>query len=276
MAPLPAMGVLRERLHHLCTHLRSSSATRSGSPAATGAADDVAKASSLAAGSCRSLREGGASDEECAAHILEHGFLLVDDMLVGNELAAAQAAYTRLMEPARVQWLAAREQGLQKGDEFEGQVIVNPPSDGYFDIPRVVEHDDCFLDIVAHPRITGVLDKVIGPELQLLNIQCRSYPAQDPEIAAAQGGYAGWHNDRGYGVLFNNSRALHVVVMFYFWDTGVDDGCTSVVPDSHLIDDKSDLLASQQSAKGQHAQFAMPGMLACDRRAGSAVIFDER
>ena len=65
--------------------------------------------------------------------------------------------------------------------------VVSPPSDGYFDVPRVVERDQSFLDIVAHPRVTSVLDKVIGPDLQLLNIQCRNYPAQSAKKAAESG-----------------------------------------------------------------------------------------
>jgi hypothetical protein len=55
---------------------------------------------------------------------LERGFLLVDDMLVGGELAAAQAAYNRQMEPARAQWLDALARGVQQGDQFEGKEVV--------------------------------------------------------------------------------------------------------------------------------------------------------
>ena len=55
---------------------------------------------------------------------MERGFLLVDDMLVGGELAAAQAAYNRQMEPARAQWMDALARGVQQGDQFEGKEVV--------------------------------------------------------------------------------------------------------------------------------------------------------
>ena len=258
-----------KRLHLLSAQLR---------PAAGNVSEiRIPTASSLAGpASCCSMREGGPSQEACAQHLLEHGFLLVDDILVGDELSTAQSALNLHMEPAREKWMAALARGVQPGDELEGQIVVSPPSDGYFDIPRVVEQEQSFMDIVAHARITSILDKVIGQDLQLLNIQCRNYPAQSADKAAETGGYAGWHTDRAYGVVHNNQHALHVVVMFYFFDVGLHDGATALVPDSHLVYDKSELLASQKEGAGANRQFSMEGMLACDRRGGSAVIFDER
>jgi hypothetical protein len=32
--------------------------------------------------------------------------------------------------------------------------------------------------------------------------------------------------------MHDNAHTLHLVVMFYFWDVDVGDGCTGVVPDS--------------------------------------------
>ena len=62
---------------------------------------------------------------------MERGFLLVDDMLVGGELAAAQAAYNRQMEPARAQWMDALARGVQHGDQFEGKEVVIAVSSFY-------------------------------------------------------------------------------------------------------------------------------------------------
>ena len=69
----------------------------------------------------------------------------------------------------------------------------------YFDLPRIVEQHPAFLSIVTHPRIVSVLQQAIAEDVQILNIQCRSFPAQSLDDAKENGSYSLWHNDRGYG-----------------------------------------------------------------------------
>ena len=182
----------------------------------------------------RSRPVGGPDADTCAEFFLEQGFLFVDDLLAGDALATAQSAYKAALEPERRLWAAAVQAGEAAGPGGSN-TAPGRYNTGYFDLPRILEHHNCFLDIVTHPRIVSVLERVVGPEVQVLNVQCRNYPSQDLDVAQKHGAYSSWHNDRGYGVLFDNARSLHVVVIFTFFDVGVDGGCTAVVPKSHLM-----------------------------------------
>jgi ectoine hydroxylase-related dioxygenase (phytanoyl-CoA dioxygenase family) len=224
----------------------------------------------------RSQASDGPDADSCAARFLEEGYLFVDDILAGDALAEAQSAYRAALEPERLAWADAVAAGEAAGPDGSNTAPGRYNSQ-YFDLPRIVEQHGCFLDIVTHPRLVSVLERVVGPDVQILNVQCRNYPAQELEVAEAHGAYSGWHNDRGYGVLFENARTLHVVVIFTFFDVDVDGGCTAVVPGSHLMYDKSPLLGAAPPQPNQALrQLGMPGAVAANLRAGSAVIFDER
>lgn len=189
----------------------------------------------------RSTLGDGPDADRCAEFFLEQGFLFVDDLLAGDALATAQSAYKAALEPERSSWVDAVQAGEAAGPGGSN-TAPGRYNTGYFDLPRILEQHSCFLDIVTHPRIVSVLERVVGPEVQVLNVQCRNYPSQNLEVAQEYGAYSGWHNDRGYGVLFDNARSLHVVVIFTFFDVGVDGGCTAVVPQSHLMCARSPLL----------------------------------
>ena len=182
----------------------------------------------------RSKLSDGPDADTCAEFFLDQGFLLVDNILTGDALATAQAAYRAALEPERRAWAAAVQAG-EAASPGGSNTAAGRYNAQYFDLPRILEQHDCFLDIIAHPRIISVLERVVGPDVQVLNVQCRNYPPQDLKIAQTHGAYSGWHNDRGYGVLFNNAKTLHVVVIFTFFDVAVDGGCTAVVPESHRM-----------------------------------------
>ena len=195
--------------------------------------------------SFRSKLVNGPDADKCAEFFLEQGFLFVDNILTGDALASAQAAYRSVLEPEKRAWADAVQAG-EAASPGGSNTAAGRYNAQYFDLPHILEQDDCFLDIVTHPRIISILERVVGPEVQVLNVQCRNYPSQGLDVAKEYGAYSGWHNDRGYGVLFNNARALHVVVIFTFFDVAVDGGCTAVVPKSHLMYAHSSLLCRRR------------------------------
>ena len=220
------MGRPAARLRAALAHLRTS--TPPPAPTAAAATPTPWGDAGILTADDVAFRSTGAEDAEaCASHLLEKGFLIVDNILTGAALAEAQAQYMAAMQQERALWAAAGEAGEHAGQRA-GNTAEGRYSPRYFDMPRIVEQADCFLEIVTHPRIVSVLELAIGPEVQVINIQCRCYPQQTAEDAA--GGYSGWHNDRGYGVYHDNQRVLHVVAIFNFFDVEVDGGCTAVVP----------------------------------------------
>lgn len=144
----------------------------------------------------RSKVEDSPDADTCAEFFLEQGFLFVDNLLAGDALAAAQSAYSAALEPERRLWADAVESGQSAGPGGSNTAAGRYNAQ-YFDLPRILEQHECFLDIVSHPRIISVLERVVGPDVQILNVQCRNYPSQDLKVVQAHGGYSGWHNDRG-------------------------------------------------------------------------------
>ena len=102
-----------------------------------------------------------------AQFFLENGFLFVDNVLAGVELAAAQSAYTRSMEPEREAWAAALASNAA-ANPSASNTAAGAYNSRYFDLPRIVEQDKSFLDIVTHPRIISVLQHAIGEDVQVL------------------------------------------------------------------------------------------------------------
>ena len=60
--------------------------------------------------------------------------------------------------------------------------------------------------------------QVIGENLQIINVQARTYPHHSVDRSVGEGGYSGWHNDRGYVKYMQDTKACHVVMMFYYHD----------------------------------------------------------
>lgn len=232
---MPPASTYQRRLRTLASTLGASRSAKRRPCAAVstpwGDVEDLATSNEVY---FRSTLGGGPDADRCAEFFLEQGFLFVDDLLTGDALSIAQSAYKAALEPERRLWADAVQAGEAAGPGGSN-TAPGRYNTGYFDLPRILEQHSCFLDIVTHPRIVSVLERVVGPEVQVLNVQCRNYPSQDLVVAQEHGAYSSWHNDRGYGVLFDNARSLHVVVIFTFFDVGVDGGCTAVVPKSHLM-----------------------------------------
>ena len=100
---------------------------------------------------------GWGQASECAASFLERGFLLLDGVLLGAELAAAQAAFHAAQAPERPLWeaaVAAMEEAPRSVTAPGGYAAR------YFDLPRALECDPSFFAIAAHSRIVEILQLV--------------------------------------------------------------------------------------------------------------------
>ena len=124
--------------------------------------------------------------------------------LAGEELKAAQDAYERHAPPTREAWQRAHEAGTRQADVGTygntnalmkvdlgpgyGAVDVKNLPDHSWDIPRVAELDDAFVKLAEVPSLMPLLFKVMGPDLELMQINLRTSPGgQQP------GQNRGWH-----------------------------------------------------------------------------------
>ena len=72
------------------------------------------------------------------------GFVFVDGVLSGDELCQAQAAWQQVQEPVQQRWQASNA------------------SEGYFDIPNLMNAHDAFISMVDSPKLVPLLCEICG------------------------------------------------------------------------------------------------------------------
>ena len=200
----------------------------------------------------------------------KQGFLVIEGVLQGAELARAQEAWMGAMVPKQVAWEAEREKGVgfarSAGGGFASGTNV---ARRFFDLGSLSEVDDCFIELMDHPAITPVMTHFAGGGdvggnpgsgndvyhgiAQVGGCGGRVLPPDtDRRYSPAPIGYLGWHRD------VPASRTLmgplpsyrHIKGFVYLWDVAEDGGCAAVVPGSHLLGDAGSLCLSQPMASG--------------------------
>ena len=273
-------------------------------PAATAAASSVVQLSPAPRPGVSHPRRFAATDpvEEQAAFFTTHGYCFVEGALAGEELKAAQDAYERHAPPTREAWQRAHEAGTRQADVGTygntnalmqvdlgpgyGMVDVKNLPDHSWDIPRVAELDDAFVKLAEVPSLMPLLFKVMGPDLELMQINLRTSPGgQQP------GQNRGWHRQvprllSHCPLAFVHARAAarrdmeslqdgwshptlssRVKIFTYLWDVAPNGGMTGIVPDSFRRPD------NPQTA-GLDPTKDPPGAMVIGAKAGSAMVFD--
>lgn len=145
----------------------------------------------------------------------ENGYLVIDDVLSQQELAAVRRVT----------------------DEFEARARSATESDDVFDLGEAHtaaaphlrrvksphKHHAVYRDLLAHPRILDVITKLITPNIRLYGTKLNTKPAGHGEAVE-------WHQDWAY-YPHTNDDVLNVGIML----DDVDDanGPLLVVPGSH-------------------------------------------
>jgi hypothetical protein len=209
-----------------------------------------------------------------------NGFLVIPDVLAGAELSYAQAAWSKVQEPKQAEWEAEREKGNgfahQAGGGFASGTNV---ARRFFDLGQLCEVDDCFVELMDHPKITPVVTHFAGggdihgnPGIgndvyhgiaQVAPCGGRVLPSDtNKRYSPEPVGYLAWHRD------VPNARGSHgplpsfryIKGFVYLWDVGEDGGCAAVVPGSHLLSDAPRVSLTQPMASGYELSKA-PGVL---------------
>jgi len=96
------------------------------------------------------------------------------------------------------------------------------------DIPRILDQDDVFVDIVDTPPVFSVLLDILGGDIQLLQTQARVFPPGKTFTAP-------WHSDLELvnGIDMTHSTNFMVKVHYYPEDLTPEQGCLAFIPGSH-------------------------------------------
>jgi phytanoyl-CoA hydroxylase len=100
----------------------------------------------------------------------------------------------------------------------------------HFDIPEILDQDDCFVELVDMPSLLPVLLMAIGPDIQLNHTAARVFPPGKTFTAP-------WHSDLVDVIGIDLAHSIHfmVKVHFYFEDLLPNQGCLAFVPGTHRL-----------------------------------------
>jgi phytanoyl-CoA hydroxylase len=113
---------------------------------------------------------------------------------------------------------------------WETKVARGEASKAAFDIPHILDRDDCFVELVDLPNLVPKLLEVVGPDIQLNHTAARVFPPGKTFTAP-------WHSDLIDIVGIDLAHSLHflVKVHFYFEDLLPNQGCLAFLPGTHRL-----------------------------------------
>ena len=230
------------------------------------------------------------------AQFEEHGFVCLPNVLTGETLARAQAAWERCEAPAREAWLVARECnfGIDAPASGGGQTFgfttdgsppitrktygLDQPYGRTGTISSFLDMDMAFLDLIhcdqsdspGSDEVWRVAARVLGLEdsdVRCTHIGPRTFPS-DSDGA----GYTYWHRD-------GKRRSPQLKMFLYLSDVSATGGPLAVVPGSHALPlGPLEMLRcpfrSSMTLDATLPQAAMPNHYKFAAKAGTALIFD--
>ncbi|MCB9150574.1 MAG: phytanoyl-CoA dioxygenase family protein [Caldilineaceae bacterium] len=182
----------------------------------------------------------------------EEGYILIDNALDADTLARARAAYEKVQSATEQAWRDMVQSGVFKGGYGHGpdaHTMGNP-----------YEHDTVFLDIADNPRMMPLVEEVIGPTVQTMEIVAHCHHA-------GTNAHTAWHRD--WPPYRHPQYVLKAKVFYFLDDQDESMGCFSIVPGSHKRDEDPPRDDFRDEKLEQ-----MPGMKKIVGTAGSAILWD--
>jgi phytanoyl-CoA hydroxylase len=163
-----------------------------------------------------------------------HGYLVVPALLTSRELATLRRALADVLRAARGVTRSNRTFLMVKG------------LDGRHHVKRIcdpIARHPAFYDLVFHPRILDVVERLIGPSIQLQQSRLILKP-RTPHA------WFDWHQDYP---AFPHSNFDLLIVTVYLDHSTPDNGCLTVIPGSHWLGPLPHRFASEGAPRTQVA-----------------------
>jgi phytanoyl-CoA hydroxylase len=167
---------------------------------------------------CVAIRLGASMDDrEKIAFFEENGYLVVEDVLAPDEVAALRAAVTELQGKAA---------GLTEStDRFKLFLFGDGTARVVQQVAEPHELGGEWAALARDPRILDLVEQMIGPNILLYYSMMMMKPARS-------GAPAPWHQDFAH---FVHDKAKLVACQVYLDDSTLENGCIHVVPGSHKL-----------------------------------------
>ena len=222
------------------------------------------------------------------AQFCRDGYLVVEDVIDPDALAAVVAEYTELMDGLYARWHAegrvpAPEPGMGLWDKldiayragfdwYQPLDISLPHSDITADTP--MHHGPAVFRMATHPRLLDMVESLLGPELTSNPIQhVRIKPPEDQVDAAETRAHivsTDWHQDRGV-TLESADETEMLTVWLAITDATIENGCLQVKPGM-----RDDMLphCTRKQVGISEAFLPKDAAVPLPVKAGGAVLFD--
>lgn len=182
----------------------------------------------------------------------EEGYFLLENAIEPIGLERVRESYDKVQNETEEAWRQS--------------VIVGTYTGGYGNGPNAhtmsPDHskDTTFLELANNPKVIPLLEKIVGPEVQVHEMLCHCHHSGTDAHTA-------WHRD---WPPWNHPQYILKAKVFYFLDDQDEEmGCFSLVPGSH----KSPNPAPKDQYMGPALE-EMPGMKKMIGAAGSAIIWN--
>ena len=161
-------------------------------------------------------------------HLDVYGYVLLENVLTADEVAAMKAALYRLNAEPDLD--AHRVYSHRRGSQ-------------YALFGHLVEYDPALLHYAAHPRLVPLVEDIVGGSVRLEESEAiinRRDPAADlAALGVRRYNPTGFHTGtrHGWGTWEEHGHfhCLFVKTLAYLTDVGPDDGGTTLIPGSHRL-----------------------------------------
>ena len=182
----------------------------------------------------------------------EQGYLIIENALEPFGLERVRAAYEEIQSQTAPGWAEAVCAGSFKGGYGNG------PDAHTMD--NIHQHNDLFLEIAENPLVLPILNEVVGPDVQAMEMVAHCHHA-------GTNAHTGWHRD---WPAWRHPQFMLKAKVFYFLDDQTPEmGCFSLVPGSHTRDE----YPPREEFTGETLE-QMPGLTKIVGKAGSAIIWN--
>ena len=187
----------------------------------------------------------------------EDGYLIVEDVLTGEDLAAIEAEYRKIVDRVSADLALRGKLRPLAGTTFsECYIEAMQQLDDMYDLYQHLDISLPLLEDLDHshtmnagpevfrlltnPRLLDIVESVIGPEIysnpvQHVRIKVPESRAPRDDNGMVKFGVTPWHQDAGV-VNPDADESMILTVWFPLMDADAENGCLQVVPGSHRGD----------------------------------------
>lgn len=151
------------------------------------------------------------------------GYIIVENALDSVGLDKVRSAYEAIEADQAPAWLES-----VKNNSYSGGYGNGPDA---HTMNQIYTYDDIFLDLAENPRVTPIIEEVIGKNYQVMEMICHNHHSGTKA-------HTGWHRD--WPPYVHPKFALKAKVFYFLDDQDEDMGCFTLVPGSHKLEEDPD------------------------------------